>query len=62
MSTSMKALQKIVDEASPHDLIRLAKLTRKAYCDRVANTKEVLNPAMLRKFDAKIAELEALLN
>jgi len=63
MSAPTKALQKAIAEASPHDLIRLAELTRKAYVDRVANTKEVLNPAMLHKFDHSIAELKkALLN
>jgi hypothetical protein len=54
-----EVMQRIIDEATPEQLIRMAKLVRAAYVADIANTKEVLDPARLRSLDANIARLEA---
>jgi len=63
-STSRKvnALQQILDNASPREKLRFAKLVRDAYVNEIADTKERLDPARLRALDANIKLIESTLN
>lgn len=51
----------VIKQASMQDQVRIAKMVRALYVQRVGNTEVQLDPTLLRKLDAKIAEEEAKL-
>jgi hypothetical protein len=55
-------MKRILDNASPAELLRLAKAVRKAYVADIANTKEQLDPARLRALDENIRVIASTVN
>lgn len=50
----MSEMKKVIEEATPQQLLRLAKIARANYVRAVRDTKEVLDPSRLRRLDENI--------
>jgi len=59
MNAKEIALENRIAKLPVHQQLLLAKMVRAMYVQRVRDTKQELNPRLLRQMDDKIKEIEA---